>query len=291
MNPTVLSRRKAPALVWCCLWALTLAVAATPAGAQRLTLSELQAQIDALEARAAALEQQGSDQAQALADLQAQIDVLTVELVALEQQGADQGDAIADLEAVLFPPPCGGKCVFVTSTTHDGGFGDPFLGGLAGGDQICNDLATAAGLPGTYRAWLSTVGLVGLQGITTPNDRFIKTISPYRLLNGSTVADNYADLTDGSLQTNIDVDETGATIGAPFQVWTGTLPDGSTFIFNPAEPGNSTCDDWRFTTDPSSGTSVTGIAGDARESTSEWTTASAGLQDCDNSFRLYCFQQ
>jgi len=283
MNPNVLFRRKAPALVWCCLGAWALAVAATPAGAQRLTLSELQAQIDALEARVAALEQQGTDQAEALAELQAQIDALTVELLALEQQGADQGDAIADLEAalatveaVLFPPPCGGKCVFVTSTTHDGD-----LGGLAGGDAICNGLAGAAGLPGRYKAWLSEGSdLLSGDDPVTPNDRFSQTISPYRQVDGSTVALNYADLTDGSLQTNIDVDETGATIGPPFEVWTGTRSDGSSAF--------QACQGWSDATAP-----TRAQEGDARESTFEWTEGSSpGPQpDCNNLFRLYCFQQ
>jgi hypothetical protein len=39
---------------------------------------------------------------------------------------------------------------FVTSTTHDGN-----LGGLAGADEICNDLADAAGSDKTFAAYLS----------------------------------------------------------------------------------------------------------------------------------------
>ena len=41
--------------------------------------------------------------------------------------------------------------VFVTSSKKTGDFG-----GLAGGDTECNSLASLAGLPGTYVAWLST---------------------------------------------------------------------------------------------------------------------------------------
>ena len=43
------------------------------------------------------------------------------------------------------------RLVFITSTLHDGN-----LGGVAGADQICNELASDAGLPGTYMAWLSS---------------------------------------------------------------------------------------------------------------------------------------
>src|SRR5690606_988458 len=42
--------------------------------------------------------------------------------------------------------------VFVTSTQHVA----QDLGGLEGADRICADRAAAAGLPGTYVAWLST---------------------------------------------------------------------------------------------------------------------------------------
>ena len=42
------------------------------------------------------------------------------------------------------------KIVFLTSKTYSGD-----LGGLDGADTICNDLALDAGLPGTYKAWLS----------------------------------------------------------------------------------------------------------------------------------------
>jgi hypothetical protein len=55
--------------------------------------------------------------------------------------------------ACEFPPvpaACNPCKVFVTSTVHDGN-----LGGLAGADAICNSLASDAGLPGTYKAWLS----------------------------------------------------------------------------------------------------------------------------------------
>jgi len=50
--------------------------------------------------------------------------------------------------AYFSPPP---NIMFVTSTTQ---FAN--LGGLAGADAICNQRAQAAGLAGTYKAWLST---------------------------------------------------------------------------------------------------------------------------------------
>ena len=43
------------------------------------------------------------------------------------------------------------KRAFVTSQLYNGN-----MGGLAGADARCQGLADAVGLPGTYRAWLSS---------------------------------------------------------------------------------------------------------------------------------------
>jgi hypothetical protein len=51
------------------------------------------------------------------------------------------------------PPWAPVKRVFVTSTGYPGN-----LGGLAGADAKCQERATAAGLGGTFKAWLSAAG-------------------------------------------------------------------------------------------------------------------------------------
>ena len=95
-------------------------------------------------------------------------------------------------------PACNPCRVFVTSTTHDGN-----LGGLAGADAICQARAAAAGLPGTYLAWLS-------DGSASPATRFLtQSAGPYRLVNGTTIADDWADLTSGDLDAPINITETG----------------------------------------------------------------------------------
>lgn len=78
------------------------------------------------------------------------------ELIALRGAcaGAQQGCSFTpttnlDVQVVLGPR----SYVFVSSLTHDGA-----LGGSAGGDALCQACASDAGLPGTYRAWLSSVG-------------------------------------------------------------------------------------------------------------------------------------
>ena len=80
------------------------------------------------------------------------------------------------------------KNVFVTSQSHNGDFG-----GLTGADAFCQSLALTAGLSGTYKAWLSdTTG--------SPATRFAQASVPYRLVDGTTIANDWNDLTDGTIQ-------------------------------------------------------------------------------------------
>ena len=157
--------------------------------------------------------------------------------------------------------------VFITSTSQDGA-----LGGLDGADAICQALARSKGLPGLYLAWLSN-------STHSPNSRFVKSTVPYTLIDGiSRVADDWNDLTDGTLNVPINVDEFGNTIAAPPQVWTNTKTDGTrnSAIFH--------CNDWT-----SSDSSVNGFNSLSSSTNFAWT--SYDLRDCSNSYRLYCFQQ
>ncbi|MCX4243061.1 DUF1554 domain-containing protein [Paraliomyxa miuraensis] len=152
--------------------------------------------------------------------------------------------------------------VFVTSQTHNGAYG-----GTAGADTLCNDLATAAGLGGTFTAWLST-------DTEDAAARIDPTGAPYVLVDGTIIATDLADLLDGSLDAPIDVDETGTMVFG--DVWTGTLADGT------AAPVH--CIDWTQGASP-----LTGRCGSSATTTTAWTdnitpTCGAGL-------RLYCFEQ
>jgi hypothetical protein len=133
----------------------------------------------------------------------------TGDFVALE-------DRVATIEAGLAAK----KVVFITSTTYQGIFG-----GLSSADSICDERALAGGLTGTFKAWLS-------DSVSSPDTRFTKSSVPYKLTNGASIAQNWADLTDGSLSHRIQVDEFGNApdplmFGPSFFVWTNTLPDGT----------------------------------------------------------------
>ena len=162
------------------------------------------------------------------------------------------------------------KKVFVTSTVHINGN----LAGLQGADDICNSLASSAELPGTYKAWLS-------DDAASPNTRFAKSTEPYVLVDGTLVASSYADLTDGSLQNAIDLDETGSPVPTS-GIWTATNKSGDRI--------GDTCDNWTSSTVPGSNTWV-GVVPDPSPGAPRWTDDHR--THCGNTTgpRLYCFEQ
>lgn len=164
------------------------------------------------------------------------------------------------------------RFAFATSTLHTGD-----LGGLAGADAICNMLAQSASLPGTYMAWLST-------GADSPSTRFTQWTGAYMLPDGNKVADDWADLIDGSLDFAIARTETGANSvdtsvmcgGSSRLARTGTTEFGT--------PGVSTCVD--FTSSVANDLS---IIGRSASNMSQWS--SCGEVGCDVPLPIYCFQQ
>ena len=121
---------------------------------------------------------------------------------------------------------CDAKIVFTSSATFSGDFG-----GIAGADAQCQSLADAAGLSGTFLAWLG-------DSTTDPATRFAQSASPYVLVDGTVVADDWADLTDGGIDNPIALTENGAVPSVSL-VWTGTSAAG-------VHDGiaNTSCNDW-----------------------------------------------
>ena len=165
------------------------------------------------------------------------------------------------------------KTVFITSVLYKGD-----LGGLAGADAKCQARAEAAGLPGLYKAWLSVQG----EG---PNTRFTKSSKPYRLVDGTIVADVWSDLVDGSLDAPITLTELGAAApigttlcdgGGHPAAWTSTNWNGSPANFN-------ACSNWTTTQGQ-------GAWGRATASNVFWTDWCYN-GSCSWQASLYCFQQ
>ncbi len=158
------------------------------------------------------------------------------------------------------------KIVFVTSTTSDGS-----LGGITGADDICSTRADAASLSGTYKAWIAN-------NSSDPASVFNQSTVPYKLTNGTTIANDWTDLVDGALAASIDRDEFGnAQTG---DVWSNVETDGTC-----CADINVHCSNWTS----NSGGSSRGYAGDSTSTTSTWTNT--GNPQCNSSLRLYCFQQ
>jgi len=162
------------------------------------------------------------------------------------------------------------KTVFVTSAKFKSN-----LGGLAGADDKCQAEADgpASIVPsGTYLAWLS-------DGTDSPDTRFTKSTHPYILLDGTKIAENYTDLTDGYILNAINIDSTGKALGQqPF--WTGTKADGTT------APLSLTCTGWK---DPLP--YHHGMIGLTNMTSPTWSRMYPRYSCRNNSSLLLCFQQ
>jgi hypothetical protein len=168
--------------------------------------------------------------------------------------------------------------VFISSQNYSGD-----LGGIAGADAKCQKLAEDAGLTGTFLAWLSDAS-------TTPLTRFHHSEIPYVLVDGTKVADNWADLVDGTLDEPIYLTETGGepTVGTTpcggggyVTAWSSTNSSGGLI-----GGGAYTCNSYGST----SGTGAAwGLAKDTTASWSSWCTTAGSL--CGTLSALYCFEQ
>ena len=156
------------------------------------------------------------------------------------------------------------RVVFVTSTSYV----SPWGGGLAGADTICNSHAAGAGLDGTFTAWLS-------DSTTDAATRLVD--GPWKLVDGTPVANSIADLTDGTIQNAISLNELGGN--AIFAAWTGTRADGTAL-------DGFHCSSWS----PGADVATVGspLATDAAW-TDSWTTFSA-FSLCTSPRAFYCFQ-
>lgn len=118
-----------------------------------------------------------------------------------------------------------GNLVFITSTSGSGNLaswpGAAGQSGLAAGDAICQSAAEESGLPdpSSFVAWLSTSSADARDRVTAAG--------PFKRLDAYTVANNFADLTDGSLDTTIHVNNNGQYVTGTPEILTGTLADGT----------------------------------------------------------------
>jgi hypothetical protein len=144
------------------------------------------------------------------------------------------------------------------------------LGGVAGGDAECTARATAAGLPGTYHAWLSTTGVdaigrVGNGGwLRTDGRPFARTATALKTLSNQVVY--YPPR----------VDENGNDLGPTrVIVATGGNNDGTNFGIQ--------CNNYASTT----GSLYVGIG---TAGTLAWAYNHLDSAGCATAMHLYCFR-
>ncbi|MBI2329974.1 S8 family serine peptidase [Candidatus Daviesbacteria bacterium] len=158
--------------------------------------------------------------------------------------------------------------VFITSTSYAADFG-----GLTQADTICQESANSANLGGIWKAWLSDSKISAASRLT-------HSTSPYVLLDGTVIASNWNDLTDGTLFASISLTETKRQ--SEGVIWTNTNFDGTIVQTDAA----NTCDDWK-----SKERTKKSVVGSGLSIDPHWSNL-GGLDRC-NEFQsgLYCFEQ
>jgi hypothetical protein len=179
-----------------------------------------------------------------------------------------------DVTATLPPSPSQGRIAFVSQAYFQGN-----ASGLPEFDLLCGEEATAAGLPGTYKALVAT-------SKSSAISRFDLTGAPWVRPDGVLVAATPSDLASGNMLAPLNLCADGSYV-QPFRAWTGSA--------RPETVGSTatTCSDW------TDGTS----AWDGAFGAPDFTSASAyeypamsffgggSTGQCSWFARVYCLQE
>jgi hypothetical protein len=178
----------------------------------------------------------------------------------------------ADSDADAGPPPCNGalaceRIVFVTSQVYTGAA----VNGITGANNKCQASANQSTNPRVkgraFRAWIST-------DASAADVRLPHGTMAYVRPNGTVVATDWTQLTDGTLDLAIQLDEFGVSRAGT--AWTGTTPDGASVI-------GQNCVDWT-----SAAMAATGRSGAVVATGATWT--SDVDRPCNLGRRLYCVE-
>jgi hypothetical protein len=172
------------------------------------------------------------------------------------------------------------KNVFVTSALYTGN-----LGGLAGADSKCQDRARLAGLPGTYKAWLS-------DSTGSPATRFSKAGGAFVLAKRNVVvANSWAEFASPTHRHALDSDENGAPV--PLGIGPCSLSTGGHVFWSDTSPSGSvnfalSCNNWTSTVgDPFDGP----VVGRTDTPSTGWSSWCHGGGMCQGMNPLVCVQQ
>jgi hypothetical protein len=163
---------------------------------------------------------------------------------------------------------------FVTSTSYSGDLKTAGAGssGLDGADKLCQAASTAAGLAGTFKAWLSDSTTNAIDRLTDVGGWYMVGGQAFELF------DSKAALV--SPPANPFADETGAVVDS--EPWTGTLANGTENSNDGFVGTTGNCLSWTASLMDSGATGSSGEPG-------SWTQSAA--YQCQNLRPIYCFQQ
>lgn len=144
-------------------------------------------------------------------------------------------------------------------------------GGLTAADARCNQDASAAGLPGTFKALLATTGASAASRFTTAG-------GPWVRRDGIPLVAQAADMfvASGVLVAPLNVTASGNYLGNNGG-WSGGA--------DPKQPGTNTCSNWT-----SADASLTTVGGRALCGHISEMLANDPMIGCDKGYRLYCLQ-
>jgi hypothetical protein len=192
-------------------------------------------------------------------------------------------------------PTAAPNVVFITSASGNGDLSQwpdalaVSATGLAAGDAICQARANAAGLPGTYKAWLSTsttdayCHIQGFDGYTKSGKCGQASLpvaaGPWVRTDGYPFADTIDKLVDnasayGQVFAPVLLNENGDAVVSSWY-YTGTYGDGTV--------GSTHCNNWT-----SNASSSLGDSGNTWGTTGWWSDG--GGNDCDSVQPLLCMQ-
>jgi hypothetical protein len=166
---------------------------------------------------------------------------------------------------------------FVTSTTY--AVGTNITAGGGSGPSLCAARASAAGLSGTYDAWLGAEATPSGVPPASPSAYFPASSVGWIRPDGAVVAANKTALLSGTLANPISVDEFG-TDQTPNAATTGVLTGANA---DGTYRTGATCSGWTDTS-----TSLLAGTGRLDSTNSNWTYRVSN--HCSFSFRLYCFE-
>jgi hypothetical protein len=221
--------------------------------------------------------------------------------LALTLAAAASAALLASCAGSMTGSPAGGSASsgmsFFLSSTGSGKGAD--LGGLAGADQLCTRLATAAGAGGkTWRAYLSAQAAGGTAAVNA-RDRIGN--GPWRNAKGEVIAQNVADLHSANNKINKQtaLTERGGIVNGRgdtpnmHDILTGSQPDGTAI----AGAVDSTCGNW---TKSGEGAAMVGhhdrMGLDTNPPALSWNSShqsrgcsQANLASSGGDGRIYCF--